>query len=161
MLRLKMATENDCFRACVASMLHRHEVTSVPDFYAGLEAGTPVPEEILIEMEVWFSSRGLRLIFMPVASACYSTEGLAVKEVSAVIENCSTYNPSTLFILTGQTRKGREHAVVCYNGIVLHDPAPIKQPIVAPQRNGYYGVYFIAADLASDFWLENLADYFE
>ena len=122
----------DCFRACIASILDLPRA-EVPHFFQGLQPGQPVPGRIEERMRAWFGKRALALI----------QTGFQAPDAAAVMEAFGLRHPGLHYVLTGKSAKGRDHAVVCRDMQIVHDPARVSLGLHAPQDDGMYHVFLI------------------
>lgn len=119
--------DDDCFRCCVASVLD-WPYEDVPDFMEGSTVTVSTDY-----MDRWFASHGLVLLRFPIPVAT----PLQARTMVAASQ------PPVCYILSGLTKKGVGHAVVCLGSQVAHDPAVPSQPIYAPHETGSFGTFFI------------------
>ncbi len=135
---VKQAEHDDCYSACVASLLGL-ALADVPKFYrdAGGAAGFTQMPEVYGMIRAWARDRGLAPLFLasPVA-------------LDFLLERSEKLNPGVPYILCGTSRWGRGHAVIACHGRIIHNPAPGIGPndggVAAPGIDGQYEVtYFI------------------
>lgn len=104
----------DCVRACIATIINRDDVPHVFDD-SNAEAG-------------WSALR------------CYLAKvgmSLALLQVDDPWEFMENNNYGVPYMLLCQS-SGMDHAVVCLNGKVYHDPAWYKTPITGPHSLGVW-----------------------
>lgn len=97
----------DCFRACVASVL---EIEDVPHFFFD----GPAPEVALERLQKYLLQHHNLLPFQ------IGYPG--VTPLTELLEGMEGDNPGAKFILTCGVIGFSEHAVVCGDGKILHDP---------------------------------------
>lgn len=106
----------DCVRACIASMTGDDRVPHVFD--------DRPPEDSWQALRDYLRDKG---------------RGLAIFAVDDPFEEMAFNNPGTLYMLLCRTHHG-DHAVVCRNGAVVHDPAIAQSEIVGKHSSGYWVV---------------------
>lgn len=135
---VKQAEHDDCYRACVATVLGV-PLGEVPNFYreAGGAAGFTQMPEVYGNIRAWAQTRGFAPLFLP-----------AQPSLEYVLEQTNRLNPEAPCILAGTSRFGAGHAVVVCGGRIVHEPTPGYGPddggVVAPDQGGNYEVtYFV------------------
>ena len=106
----------DCHRACVASIV---EVApwEVPHIWEGYD-GTDDQIEVGRRNDIlnnWLLDRGFIL---------HNFYVHGTHPVEELIDNISEANPGVYWILSGWSSNGANHAVICRNGEVVHNPTP-------------------------------------
>jgi len=104
----------DCIRACIATLLDRDDVPHVFD-------GRPAPDS-WSELRAWLKSINRTLFLVDVGDPW---------------EYMELNNPGVAFMLLCSTGSG-DHAVICRNGKVVHDPAWYKTEIKGPHSVGVW-----------------------
>lgn len=118
----------DCFRACLASVLETQVPHVLHDNCDAFQQRKRIDQ--------WLKPRGLAFIEFPVTA---QTPPEALK-----IANVLTQWTGIHYLLSGETRKGTGHYVVCRKNKIVHNPTPAIK-IVGP----------FAADV---FWMGIIAD---
>lgn len=131
MIPVKQRANDDCFRACLASLAET-QLEAIPHFFAGLRNGEHIAPDTRAMIDDWFRARGFVLIRFPIP-ADNQEHALWVMHES---------NPGAHYILTGRSRKMLDHAVVAKDGYVVHDPATPARELI-PHVSGMYGVCMI------------------
>lgn len=108
----------DCYRTCIACLLN-YEPVQVPNFgvhYDDAEKFHQAANEFL-------ASEGLAAI----SNAFLGTleEILAMQAVN---------NPKAYYMLTGESKNGTRHCVICLGGEIIWDPAKDDSGIVGPVK---------------------------
>ena len=116
-------TNDDCIRACLSTLLDRDDV---PHLFDGRDS-----VESWKELRKWLSTLNKTLALFPVDD-----------HETFMREN----NENVTYILLAQTINNNDHAVVCKNGEIIHDPAWIKSPITNYHSIGCY-IILIIGDL--------------
>jgi hypothetical protein len=120
----------DCYRCCVAMLLGLPAL-AVPHFNHKGTSGSP--EERQEAVDTFLDLLGLVEISIPYPEGDHRT----------IIHTVSLNSLSAAFILSGMSRIGANHCVVCQDGEIFHDPSG--NGIVGPMNTGYYLVSFFAA----------------
>ena len=121
----------DCHRACVASLLEL-PIEEVPHCWDGYDGSSS-------EMEIgrrndWMTEFLLSKGF--ILHSFYADGG----EISLdeMIDMFSDSNPGVYFLLSGESATGNDHAVICRNGVIEHNPTP-GSDLVGPMSHwGYW-----------------------
>lgn len=137
---VKQAAQNDCYSACVATILGL-DLADVPKFYPDAAAAMPpgvtrVPK-VYDTIREWAWRRGLAPLIM-----------LARVDLAYLLHHSERLNPGIPYILSGTSIFGTGHSVVACHGRIIHEPMPGFGPedggIVAPGEDGQYEVtYFV------------------
>lgn len=127
--RVKTDTEagtyGDCVRACVASIMELPYDKIDHFFHDGnAENGRNRMRECLAKYG-----------YAPVFIGLDGTE-----TVEEILQSMLEINKDCHYILWGSTQS-EDHAVVCYNGKIVHDPAWIGSSIIGPLKSS--GIYVI------------------
>lgn len=101
---------NDCMRACICSILGR-DINSVPNF---MERGRHYFNELLDE---FLNENGLKLIEFDVSKESDRTNFM------------NALNDCYIIVVGESPRYNCNHAVIFYNGEMVHDPHPSKEGI--------------------------------
>jgi hypothetical protein len=127
-------TNGDCFPACLASILQRR-LSLVPDFFADIPQGMPVPQADVLAMNEWFAANGL--IYFEVA-----VPGPLEQLLAHLAARCFNH----YYILIGSGRSGETHSVVCLGDKIVHNPASIsvKNALEGPCQDGAYRFGLVA-----------------
>ena len=114
----------DCYRTCIACILNLQPKT-VPNFAQLYWDDNEKWDE---ENRKWLKERNLGI-----ASIAFQ------QELSSLLEDLKKFN-DIYFILTGRSRNNTNHAVVCYNGKIIHDPSIDNSGIIDYATDGYYHI---------------------
>jgi hypothetical protein len=114
----------DCFRtalACLCGLLPEQ----VPNFFGGIFAeDDDAPEDALKE---WLASRGLSLV----QQAMIGT----IKDLPKILKTVGARdNPGIYYLLSGQSRIGCDHTVICRDGEIVWDPSLTDSGIIGPLK---------------------------
>lgn len=123
----------DCARAAVASIFEM-PLDDVPHFYdkdASDIDGKIAFTNFLLE-------RGLRPISVPFPGAI---------PIEDILGTMRRLNPDVHYLLTGTSRSGVNHVVVCKDDQIIHDPSLDDSGIVGPCSDGCWWLEFIGADI--------------
>ena len=107
-------TYGDCIAACLRTMTDDDQVPHVFD--------SRPPEESWGELRAFFASKKKVLSLFPIDDP---------------FEFMEINNPGTTYMLLCSNKDGN-HAVVCRDGIITHDPAWYKTEIRGPLQNGLW-----------------------
>lgn len=120
-MNFRMCTaKEDCIRACVGTLIDRDDVPHVFD--------TRPAEEAWAELRAWLESHKKALYI-------FAAEDHA--------EFMRVNNPDLPYILLAKNGRGEDHAVICRNGQVIHDPAWYKSAIVGHHSSGFYYIVIV------------------
>ena len=122
----------DCFRTAVACVLElpRDEVPHV--FHDGIDG--PAADK---RMQEWLRRRGLTQF-----TVCWDGK-LSLTEVLHSVNNCN-FGYRVEYILTGTSKNGTNHCVVCKGDAIIWDPALDDSGIVGPCDDGNWWVTALA-----------------
>jgi len=109
----------DCVRACVATLIDRDDVPHVFDSRPGEEAYAALREYLAQH------GKNLFLVGLP--------DDLTLDEI---LQGLEMNNPGMAYMLFCDSG-GSNHAIVCANGKVFHDPNWYKQQITGPSSIGW------------------------
>lgn len=109
---VKQAERDDCYRACVATVLGL-ALDDVPNFYRGADKGDGKAPGALDLIRDWARERGYAALFLP-----------AQHSLAYVLAQTARLNPEAPFILSGRSKFGGGHAVVVCHGRIIHEPTP-------------------------------------
>lgn len=119
----------DCHRAAIASVLDL-SLDDVPHFFdKGVSGEIAARSE-----EAWLAARGLA----PVRVACNETLVLG-----AILDAAGKINPGACYLLSGKSKSGCNHTVVCRDEQIVHDPSQDDVGIIGPCEEGHYLVTFL------------------
>lgn len=124
--------QDDCFRACLASLADK-PLHHIPHFFRALRNGEPIDGDRQECIRAWFADIGLCLIRFP----------LPVPDLVTALNIMNLSHPGPHYILTGRTQKGLDHAVIARDGQLVHDPALPRQGLFKPHTGGAFGVCMI------------------
>ena len=103
----------------------------MPHFFEDWE-GDPAPQ--WVHVREWLTEQGYRIL-----KVAYSGETTVMNVISCV----GRINPDYRFLLTGKSRTGVNHVVICKNDDIDHDPSIDQVGIVGPCDDGLYWVEFL------------------
>ena len=112
---------DDCMRACISMLTGLDDVPHV----FSKDSDTEKSYEQLRE---YLKTHGKFLVLLTVNDPW---------------EEMALNNPDIPYMLLCQNRRGVDHAVVCRNGKIFHDPAWYRSEIVGPHSSGYWIVGLI------------------
>lgn len=114
----------DCYRTCIANIFGLAP-WEVPHFNLSHR-----PE---FGEEEWIQSKGRQITYFD----CGGTKESALEQLSALA-------PGEIFIFSGESRTGVNHAVLAKDGEIIHDPSLTDAGIIGPMLgSGYYMAEFI------------------
>ena len=127
------ATYGDCFRTAIAIVLDT-DAASVPHFMDGGVSGDEGAEAA----EAFLNERGLTAINIVCDGA---------RPLQGVLDSIAGTNLRSIpvFLLTGMSRNGCAHVVVCCNGDIVCDPSLDDSGIIGPCDDGYYWLTFFGS----------------
>lgn len=125
MIPVKQRRTDDCFRACIASVLNM-DYDAVPDFHDGSKIGQHMSPDRWATMRAWFTAR--RLCYVEL---CYEAE---------VPESFMELYPHLVHLRLGLNRDGRWHGCVYRGGKLIHDPAARLGHAPGPISAGHDGL---------------------
>lgn len=117
----------DCHRAVLAS-LFEVDLRAVPHF---CEDG-PGPDRFDARVAAWLAERNLSSVTFPLSGSLQSV-------LNGVAGSC----PHAFWLLSGTSRGGVDHMVICRGAEVVHDPARGAMGLVGPCSNGYWWATFL------------------
>ncbi|MEY9718807.1 hypothetical protein [Sinorhizobium fredii] len=118
----------DCFRTVVACILHLPP-EEVPHVYDGTDDETGYER-----MRAFLRDRGFVLLQVVLNGT------MTLEEILAYGARCSAGLP---WLLTGESRNGTNHVVVCIGDQIAHDPAIDQSGIVGPTLEGAWWIEWI------------------
>ncbi len=124
--------KDDCLKCCIASLLHL-PYEAVPNFFAGLPQGVPVPATVNEFMQRWFNDRGHYLIEVP----------MSADSVEEMMQMLAMLHPGLNMMLSGKSPRGKDHAVIVRDGQLIHDPSRDGGGIIGPCYTGLYYAGYI------------------
>lgn len=102
---------DDCFKACVASVLNLN-YEDVPHFMEKQPMGTVMAAAVRKNMDDWFASRGMLYV-----------EFGYDRHPQGVMHSIGETYPNLTYIMAGMSEGQRPHTVVCRGDQMIHDPA--------------------------------------
>lgn len=117
----------DCHRAVMAS-LFEIPISDVPYFN---EDG-PGADRFDARVSAWLAERNLSSVTFPLQGS-----------IQSVLEGVAKCCPSAFWMLSGTSRGGLDHMVICRGAEVVHDPAPAIKGLAGPCTNGFYWATFL------------------
>ena len=64
-----------------------------------------------------------------------------------IFDYMNDFNGGIYYILTGKSKNGTNHCVICKNGGIVWDPAIDDSGIVGPTTDGHYSIEFLVDDI--------------
>lgn len=121
----------DCYRTAIACLLDLkpEEVPHVHEHNGALDMGAQTKM-----MNDWLEGRGLTEI-----SVAFTGDFEGVTKCMAV------WNPGLHYLLTGTSRTGCNHVVICKDTEIVWDPSLNDSGIVGPADDGYFWIAFLGA----------------
>lgn len=119
----------DCFRTCIACLLDLAPA-DVPHFAEGMPSGEVMRERA----RAWLAGRGLYFFEIPFVGT----------ELGRLLEYMASVNPGIHYMLSGKSRNGVGHFVLCRDAQIVHDPSQNDAGIVGPHEHDDYWVGVIA-----------------
>ncbi len=117
----------DCLRTVIACLFDLRP-SEVPHFGEGGPNGT----EMNARVDAWLRKMGSHRI---------SVQHMG--DLDEVLRSVASQNPEVWYLLTGESRTGVDHVVICRNDAIVHDPSLNGSGIIGPGYNGYYCIEFI------------------
>lgn len=119
----------DCIRACVASIL---EIDDVPHFAFD---GTEDQDELRARFDDFLRGHDLTSWLI----------GYGDMPIDEFLSGIGTDNPGKNFIVFGAITSGEPHAVICRDGVQVHDPSPWQTGgLTGPHKDGYVIMTFVS-----------------
>jgi hypothetical protein len=118
----------DCYRTAVACILGL-EPAEVPHVYDGTDDETGVPR-----MRAWLAERGMALI---------SINFDASVPRAGLLEAAGRASGGLPYLLTGKSRNGCSHVVVCEGEAIIHDPALDNSGIIGPAGDEWWMIEWV------------------
>lgn len=123
----------DCFRTVVACLLNV-EPQGVPHFCDGPDDGLSMQR-----VREFLDPRGLIMIELP-----YDGEKLALADV---LQYGAHFSQGIYWILTGRSRNGSNHIVICKANEIVHDTSIDQSGIVGPATDGFWWIGWLVKKL--------------
>ena len=124
----------DCFRTALACILDL-PCDDVPHF---MEDNNPDFDVLWERVDEWLHERNLRLF--KVAFDC---------ELQELLDMMGRLNGDIYYFLSGKSKTGVIHTVICYGGQIIHDPSRDNSGIIAP------------CDEDNVYWVDILTSYYQ
>lgn len=119
----------DCFRTVIACLLNRHP-SEVPHFCNGPDDGKTDDR-----VRDYLAPLGLKLVRI-----CF--HGLSMDEIMAIGDS---YSLGMHWLLTGTSRNGTNHVVICHGAKIIHDPSIDQSGIIGPASDGHWWIELLVA----------------
>ena len=114
----------DCYRTAIGCLLDTPP-EKVPHWWEGCWDDTDEDAiHRVAAMQQWLGGRGYRLISIPLRGEDVS--------VADVISTISSHNPGVYYILSGESSPGVNHAVICIDHRIEHDPSHSNRGLSGP-----------------------------
>lgn len=125
----------DCWRTSIACLLDLRP-EDVPHFNEGSIDGLPKPvEQTNADTDRWLHERGYQLITVPLPGET---------ALEDVIRCADAWGRGAHFLLSGFSRTGVNHTVICQGDRIVWDPSRTDAGIVGPMDNNFWFVEWIA-----------------
>lgn len=121
----------DCYRTAIACLLDL-KPEDVPHIHEHLGAMNMQDQQDL--MSAWLRGRDLVEITVPCDGAL---------ELQTALEVMARWSMGTHYMLTGQSRTGCNHVVICKGAEIVWDPSLNDSGIIGPCDDGYYWFGFL------------------
>lgn len=130
----------DCYRTAIACLLDLkpEDVPHVHEHNGALNMG-----EQASMMNEWLAGRGL--VEITVAWNGQTSDG--EDTLQSLLECMKVWNAGIHFMLTGFSRTGCNHVVICKDGEIVWDPSLTDAGIVGPADDGLYWVSYLGAKI--------------
>lgn len=123
----------DCWRTCIACLLNKRP-EEVPHFTSNSWGDYSATRKSTLE---YLATLGLSCIEYPVASSV----------LDDVLSSTHLINPYHYFILSGNSKNGTGHSVICLDSRIVWDPSLDDSGIVGPMSDGYFWISWLVTDL--------------
>lgn len=120
--------QGDCYRTAIGCLLDLPPAY-VPHFYRNADISDAEGKR---HANAWLAERGLALISL----------GLTLPD-PLDLTFMALGSPGLYYLLSGRSRNGTNHVVVCCGGEIVHDPALDESGIVGPTDVGCYFIEII------------------
>lgn len=117
----------DCYRTAIACLLEI-EPASVPHFYDEGRGSKEVDSMV----REWLWERGMDTLLLPYKA-----------DLQVGPSSVAALNPNIFYMLSGTSRTGCNHVVICQNREIVWDPSLDDSGIVGPCDDGYYWLEFL------------------
>lgn len=121
----------DCYRTVIACLLDL-KPEEVPHVHEHVGALNMQDQQDM--MNAWLAARGLVEVVVPCAGDL---------ELQTVLEIMARWSMGTHYMLTGYSRTGCNHVVICKGAEIIWDPSLNDSGIIAPADDGYYWFGFL------------------
>lgn len=122
-------THGDCFRTVVACILGC-EPTEVPHVFDGTDDPTGYQR-----MRDFLEGKGCRLVGCGLGAG-----GL---ELQDILDIAATWSHGLYYLLTGKSRTGVNHVVICRENAIVHDTSQNSSGIIGPTLEGNWHIEWI------------------
>lgn len=123
----------DCYRTAIACLLDL-KPEEVPHVHEHVGAMNMQDQQDM--MAAWLRERGLVEVNVPLAGGAELTPEIA-------LECMERWSGGTHYMLTGYSRTGCNHVVICKGREIVWDPSLTDAGIVGPADDGYYWFAFL------------------
>ena len=123
-------TFGDCHRTCLACLLDL-SVEEVPNWAEKYWEDTATWD---VEEDLFLSQHGLSKLTI----AFNGSDGL-----EPVLAHMGQLNANRYYLLTGESKNGTNHVVICLGGKIIWDPAIDNSGIVGPATDGFFWLNFL------------------
>lgn len=127
----------DCYRTCLAVLLDL-ERDDVPHFANTMESGE-WRDVVQPKFDAWLLGRGFVEVVM--AFNC---------DRDGVLALMKQVNPKVYYMLSGMSRNGTNHVVVCKGDQIVCDTSINESGIIGPCSDGYYWIAFLVPASQTD-----------
>lgn len=127
----------DCFRTVFACLLNL-QPADVTHFCDGPDDGHSADR-----VRAWLEPRGLAFIELPFS-------GSQITKVDDVLSIGAAYSQGLHWVLTGKSKNGVNHLVICRNAEIIHDTSIDQSGIVGPGVDGNWWIGWLVGRLPCD-----------
>jgi hypothetical protein len=125
----------DCWRTVIACLLHLPP-EQVPHVCNGPDDG-----QADARMQSWLADRGLALIGVNFNGDC---------DLDHILKVGASYSAGMHWMLTGKSRTGVNHVVICRGDRIIHDTSIDQSGIIAPALSGFWLIEWLVRRLPCD-----------
>lgn len=127
----------DCFRTVIACLLNL-QPGDVTHFCDGPDDG-----QMWERVRAYLEPRGLAFLEIPFV-------GEALPDVESILAVGAAYSQGLHWVLTGKSRNGVNHIVICRGAEIVHDTSIDQSGIVGPGIDGNWWVGWLVGRLPCD-----------
>lgn len=127
----EQGTYGDCHRTCIACLLDI-EPEQVPHW--GMHYGDS--DKFLAASQDYLATQGLTAV----------QSWVKAESLEQLLDTQALINPDVYYLLTGQSKNGCNHVVICLNDKIIHDPSLDDSGIIGPcdgDKDGWYWIDYL------------------